>query len=315
MLRYWLSPEIALGQSWQSGLLFWLQSLRHPALTLFMGFVTMLGDDLFYVLILTLFYWTKDRHGAFNLMRLVVLSSLLNAVIKSGIDAARPFEVFERLSGLWIFTAEGASFPSGHAQGAAVFWTYLATQNRNPSFKVAAAMLVALIALSRLYLGVHWPLDVLTGAGLGAAIGFFGKTLLRRYSRFLWAFTVLMAMTGVLVMKDHSAIMLTFVLLGATLGHWQAVHRQKTEQTPVQNLFWGQGQNNILNQTPFFVRFGRLILGIFIMAAAKFVTQWALEGIGLTEGLVSACASFAAGLAITWVVPVWILKQNDYRQT
>jgi hypothetical protein len=57
------------------------------------------------------------------------------------------------------------------------------------------------------------------------------------------------------------------------------------------------------------------MLGIFIMAAAKFVTQWTLEGIGLTEGLVSACASFAAGLAITWIVPFWILKGNDFRQT
>ncbi|MEW6229418.1 MAG: phosphatase PAP2 family protein, partial [Bacillota bacterium] len=67
-------------------------------------------------------------------------------------------------------TGGGYGFPSGHAQEAMVFWGYLARTLRVRKFTVAAIVIVFLIGLSRVYLGVHFPGDVVGGFLIGGII-------------------------------------------------------------------------------------------------------------------------------------------------
>jgi hypothetical protein len=64
----------------------------------------------------------------------------------------------------------GYAFPSGHSQSAVVFWGACAWELKRAWGWVAAVILMALIGISRLYLGVHWPIDVLGGWTIGAVI-------------------------------------------------------------------------------------------------------------------------------------------------
>jgi undecaprenyl-diphosphatase len=111
------------------------------------------------------------RHAAALVLASIVGAVLLSFTIKAGIERPRP-DLFPH--GAPVYTA---SFPSGHATGAAATYLTLGAllarfqaHRRLKVFLLAlAVILTLLIGLSRLYLGVHWPSDVLAGWTLGAS--------------------------------------------------------------------------------------------------------------------------------------------------
>ena len=93
---------------------------------------------------------------------------VLSAVLKDTFDRARP-EVADPSLVPAVATPTNASFPSGHAMTA--FATAVAVGALHPRLRWSALVLAALVALSRVYLGVHFALDVVAGAALGIVIG------------------------------------------------------------------------------------------------------------------------------------------------
>ncbi|HXK76973.1 MAG TPA: phosphatase PAP2 family protein, partial [Oscillospiraceae bacterium] len=77
-------------------------------------------------------------------------------------------------------TATGTSFPSGHTQAGANFCTALARATGRRRFYILAAVVPPLIAVSRLYCGVHWPTDVLAGLAIGILLPLLLWRLYRR---------------------------------------------------------------------------------------------------------------------------------------
>ncbi|HHS96730.1 MAG TPA: phosphatase PAP2 family protein [Chloroflexi bacterium] len=131
-------------------------------------FFTFLGEEEFFLILLPLVYWCLDRRTGARLTVLFLFSAYLNAVAKVVAGQPRPFEYTDRVRPL--AEAEGGGFPSGHTQSAVVVWGYLASQFRRTWLWVVAALLMALIPLSRIYLGVHFPTDVLGGYVIGAVL-------------------------------------------------------------------------------------------------------------------------------------------------
>jgi len=99
---------------------------------------------------------------------LLLLSECVNAAAKSLAAQPRPFQYDARAKKL--IDAGGGGFPSGHTQGAVVVWGYLAWCVRRPWLWAVAGALMVLIPLSRVYLGVHFPTDLVGGYALGAAL-------------------------------------------------------------------------------------------------------------------------------------------------
>jgi membrane-associated phospholipid phosphatase len=95
-------------------------------------------------------------------------ASVVVAPLKELFDRARPTEADPGLAAL-IANPDNAAFPSGHA--ATAFAAATAIAILSPRMRPYALGLAAAIALSRVYLRVHFPLDVLAGAVLGAALG------------------------------------------------------------------------------------------------------------------------------------------------
>ncbi len=131
------------------------------------------------------------RTGAFLLATLVA-TSLVVFGVKLAVGRARPCFALGGVKALCFAPPTDPSFPSGHAAGAFAFSAFLATlvlasstPRRTKAFAVLALAAVATgIAISRVYLGVHFPTDVAAGAVLGTLLGHAGARIaLRRAPR------------------------------------------------------------------------------------------------------------------------------------
>jgi membrane-associated phospholipid phosphatase/putative flippase GtrA len=152
---------------WGIEVIIWLQQFS-PALDVPFKTITFMGDQPFFMLLLPLVYWCLNRRAGARLTILFLLSAYLNTVAKVLAAQPRPYQYDPRV--LQLHKAGGGGFPSGHTQNAVVVWGYLASQFSRVGPWILAGALMLLIPLSRLYLGVHFPADLLGGYLLGGVL-------------------------------------------------------------------------------------------------------------------------------------------------
>jgi membrane-associated phospholipid phosphatase len=155
---------------WGVETIVWLQQFS-PQLDLPFKALTFLGNEEFFMLILPFVYWSLDRRTGARLAILFLVSAYVNTVAKALVGQPRPFQYDQAVRPL--IRAGGGGFPSGHTQSAVVIWGYLAAAFQRPWLWVAAGALILLIPLSRVYLGVHFPTDLLGGYVIGTALVLF----------------------------------------------------------------------------------------------------------------------------------------------
>jgi undecaprenyl-diphosphatase len=151
---------------WGTEVLVQIQSASAPWVISLFALVSALGGEPFYVILLPLVYWGIDRRMGVGLGCLSLSSAWLNSAIKYIFAIPRPSD--PRLDIQYPETSP--SFLSGHAQGAAVNWGYLAVHVRNTVFRVVAILLIVAIGFSRMVLGVHYPQDVIAGWLVGLVL-------------------------------------------------------------------------------------------------------------------------------------------------
>lgn len=130
-------------------------------------------------------FMSGKRNAALLVMVSILGAGFLSFAIKAGIERPRP-ELFPH--GTPVYTA---SFPSGHATGSAATYltmgALLARFQRQRRLKIylmsVAVLLTLMIGVSRLYLGVHWPTDVLAGWTLGSCWALMCWTIARQLQR------------------------------------------------------------------------------------------------------------------------------------
>ena len=144
-------------------LLFIQEHLRFAFLTPFVKGITHLGDGGIFWVVLALILLAiprTRRTGALALVSMGLTALIVNIVLKPTLARIRPYDLYS-VQALIPYQVDYA-FPSGHtASSFASALIYLRTLRR--PFGILAVVLAALIGLSRLYLGVHYPSDVLGG--------------------------------------------------------------------------------------------------------------------------------------------------------
>jgi membrane-associated phospholipid phosphatase len=133
-----------------------------------MELFSFLGTEYFFMAVIPAIYWCWSTALGLRIGLLLMISASLNSIFKLVFHQPRPYWYDTRVAGL----AEESSFglPSGHAQNAVVVWGGIAAWIRRPWAWIVAILLILAIGLSRIYLGVHFPTDVLAGWLIGAVI-------------------------------------------------------------------------------------------------------------------------------------------------
>lgn len=120
------------------------------------------------MVVLPLIYWCIDSSLGMQVAVILMLSTSVNCALKLAFHGARPYWYSSLVKSLATETSFGV--PSNHAQSATVIWGIIAAYLRKWWAWLAAVFLILLISFSRLYLGVHFPHDVLVGLLIGAAL-------------------------------------------------------------------------------------------------------------------------------------------------
>jgi membrane-associated phospholipid phosphatase len=155
---------------WDSGIQFILALQTIPGLVTPMEFFSFLGSEEFFLIMLPFLYWCVDAALGLRVGLILLFSTWLNDVFKILFADPRPY---------WISTdvkayANESSFgvPSGHSQTAVAVWGMIAYYVNRRWVWFACVAVMVLIGLSRMYLGVHFPSDVLIGWLIGGILLF-----------------------------------------------------------------------------------------------------------------------------------------------
>ena len=167
----------------ESAILLWIQNnLRCGLLTPVMRVITTLGNGGAFWIVLTLLlllvFKRTRRMGVYCAASMLLTLLVVNLCIKPLAARTRPYELIEGLQ-ILVSRPHDYSFPSGHsANSLTCAWTIFRLAPKK--YGVPALVLAVLIALSRLYVGVHYPTDVLAGAAIGVLLSEVALRALRR---------------------------------------------------------------------------------------------------------------------------------------
>lgn len=151
---------------WGTDWILWLQSLG-PVVAGLMQAFSLFGSEYFYFLVMPAILWCVDSGLGVRMGWLIFISAGVNDVLKLAFGLPRPYWINPEVSALSGESTFG--LPSGHAQMSIVVWGRLAAWARRRWFTALAVVTVLAISLSRLALGVHFPLDIVVG-WIGGAV-------------------------------------------------------------------------------------------------------------------------------------------------
>ncbi|PKO07396.1 MAG: hypothetical protein CVU41_01475 [Chloroflexi bacterium HGW-Chloroflexi-3] len=145
-----------------------------------MRLFSFLGDEEFYLFIMPAIFWCFDSRLGFRLGMLLMLSNGINGSLKFLFHSPRPFWISDRVVAYVHETSFGV--PSGHSQHAVVMWGYLTSLVKKAWLRWLLILVFVFIGISRIYLGVHFILDVLVGWLIGGILLFLFIYLEKKFS-------------------------------------------------------------------------------------------------------------------------------------
>ena len=154
--------------------LYVLEGIRNPVLDTFFSLITHLGSETLFLAIAIVIFWCINKYTGYYLMTVGFFGTLVNQFLKIVCQIPRPwvkdpnFTIVEAARE----DATGYSFPSGHTQSVVSSFGCPARSSKKLWVRITLIVLIILTALSRMYLGVHTPLDVCFSLVLGTILVF-----------------------------------------------------------------------------------------------------------------------------------------------
>lgn len=165
--------------------LYFLENLRTPFLDAIFSFITEFGDETIFMVVGMIFFWCIDKFSGYFLLITGFFGTVINQFLKLIFRIPRPWVKDPNFTvvGNAKETAGGFSFPSGHTQTSVALYGGVARSNKNIVLKIVGVALCVLVPFSRMYLGVHTPLDVGVSIAIALALVFVGYPLFRKAER------------------------------------------------------------------------------------------------------------------------------------
>ena len=188
--------------------------------------ITQLGSELFFIIVIPPIYWCIDKKFGYRLLLLSTFTAIISSTLKNLFRMPRPPERLWKVKDDYSY-----AFPSGHAHGSSSFWLYIMYYKRYLPVIITGITIIILVAISRVYLFVHYPRDVLAGIALGfatvAIFIFFDKPITRLVTtwgfrqRLVYAIVIpslLIVYSSLYFNTDPRGVKVSSALLGIFLG-------------------------------------------------------------------------------------------------
>ena len=170
-----------------------IESIRCDFLNIFFGLITLLGEETVLVVIICTVYFAYSKDIAKKITFITLTSLGFNSTIKNIAKVPRPFSN-GAVTCLRPDTATGYSFPSGHTQNFAAWSSAFAFILKSKLLLILSVIITALVAFSRIYLGAHYPSDVIAGGMIGILTAYICNKLYDKFERktLLYAILILL---------------------------------------------------------------------------------------------------------------------------
>ena len=239
-----------------------LESLRTPWLDAFFSFITHFGEESIFIIISFILFWCADKKKGYYCLMVGFWGLLANQFLKIACRVPRPWVRDENFTIVESARAEatGYSFPSGHTQISVGTYASVARAFSQKILRIICIILCVLIPFSRLYLGVHTPVDVGVSVVVALVLTFVMTPFLgnitedKKKMRITFAVMVLCSFAFVLYTQlytfpkntDYSNLMEagenSFKILGIVLGIWLGYEIDKKYiNFDTKAVWWAQG--------------------------------------------------------------------------
>ena len=182
--------------------LYFLEGLRNPVCDFLFSLITLCGEETVFMAIGMIVFWCVNKYKGYYLLCVGFIGTVINQFLKILCRVPRPwvkdpnFTIVESARE----AASGYSFPSGHTQTAVGLFGGIARMSKNTALRVGMIVLAALVALSRMYLGVHTPADVLVSLGIATLLVLAAYPLFKKAERSPKAmYAILFTFLGVMI--------------------------------------------------------------------------------------------------------------------
>jgi len=184
-------------------------------LTPVMKMFTWMGYPQAYMLIIAIIYWSFDRKTGLRMAIFLSLVSSLNSILKQLFHAPRPYRIDPGIRAIKV--SNGFGMPSGHAQAATV-WLLAGYYLKKSWFWIVVIVVTFMVGLSRTYLGVHFPSQVIIGWTIGVVL----LLIFTRYENMFIAWLSSIRLSYQLILAFGITVMLMIVggIFVISLNDW-----------------------------------------------------------------------------------------------
>lgn len=245
----------------------WIQSFQNGLFDIFFNFISFLGEEYVYIVILSVIYFSYDKKlGEFSGFTLFVAGAL-NSTLKALVSAQRPFQKYpDRVTNLRPETSGGYSFPSGHTQMFSSFVFGIGFYKKQKKLLMGALILGILMGISRMYLGVHFLEDVLVSLLLGIITAYGLSLLFERYKdndtmlMKFYVITLVLFLPFVIALNYEDLYKTYGLMIGFTAG----MHIEKTYIRFTMDVVWWKKVVRVL---------GGLVIMVAIMVGVDLIFE------------------------------------------
>lgn len=152
--------------------LYFLEGIRTPLLDAFMLTITQIGEETVFLVTALILFWCVNKRLGYYIMSVGFIGTLANQFMKLTFRIPRPWVIDENFTILEQAreAASGYSFPSGHTQSAVGTFGSIANTTKHRWLRNVSIVIAVLVPFSRMYIGVHTPLDVVVAAVIAVAL-------------------------------------------------------------------------------------------------------------------------------------------------
>ncbi len=154
--------------------LYLLEKIRNPVLDFVFSLITHIGEETVFLVLALLFFWCIGKREGYYMLIVGLVGTVINQMAKLIFKIPRPWVRDPNFTIVESARAEatGYSFPSGHTQNVAGTFGSVARGSGKKLVRILSTVIIVLVAFSRMYLGVHTPLDVGVSLVIAAALVF-----------------------------------------------------------------------------------------------------------------------------------------------